>query len=128
MSMQQLVTHFMLMNLTLIFRHSDKSSLAELSIRTGTTISILLMSLIAVPISLQVGRRQNGFVFILPPLIYGLYNQIIFTINDYILDSTHHPLVVMLTGQIIHMLMFGIIMLYTYIKSFPKGQLFSKNK
>lgn len=104
----------------------DRSTRAksELSWRISIAVMMFVMCFIAVPISIQTGRVQNNLVFILPPIIYAIYENFILTLNGYINDGKIPMAVVFLVH--IAMLLFAVFL--TYIKTFPKGYMFSKNK
>jgi lipopolysaccharide export system permease protein len=98
---------------------------AELSWRIAVAIMMFGMSIFAVPISIQVGRVQSSLVFLLPPLIYAGYENLILTLNGYINDGRiTHIWVVQLT----HLVIIGLALALTYLKTLPKGYLWSKNK
>ncbi len=103
----------------------NKDAQAELSWRLSIAIMMFVMMFLAVPISIQVGRIQSNFVFILPPIIYAIYNQIILTLNGYINQGITHSMIVV---QMIHIGLILIGLLLTYYKTYPKGYWFSRNK
>ncbi len=97
---------------------------SELSWRISIAVMMFVMCFIAVPISIQTGRVQNNLVFILPPIIYAIYENFILTLNGYINDGKIPMAVVFL----VHFLMLLVAIFLTYLKTFPKGYFLSKNK
>lgn len=97
---------------------------SELSWRISIAAMMFVMCFIAVPISIQTGRVQNNLIFVLPPIIYAIYENFILTLNGYINDGKIPMAVVFL----IHIMMICVALGLTYAKTFPKGYLFSKNK
>lgn len=108
----------------LIKQHSGSAN-AELSWRIANALSMLVMSLIAVPISMQIGRRQSGLIFIIPALIYAAYQNLILSLNSYVGSGVINSVWGI---QVVHPIMIGIVILLTYIKTLPKGYLWSRNK
>ena len=84
-----------------------------------------VMGLIAVPLSMQTSRVQGSLVFIFPPLIYGVYQNIIMTINAQINDDKIYSA---LWTMPIHILLIGFALFLAYIKTKPNGYFFSRNK
>ncbi|MDQ5921870.1 MAG: lipopolysaccharide export system permease protein [Pseudomonadota bacterium] len=105
---------------------SDPSTHAqsELSWRLSIAIMMFVMCFLAVPISIQTGRVQNSLIFVLPPIIYAVYENFILSLNGYIKDGKISIIAVFF----VHILMLLFAVLLTYVKTFPKGYLFSKNK
>lgn len=108
----------------LIYQNDNRAK-AELSWRISIALMMLVMTIIALPISIQVGRVQNSLIFIVPPLLYAVYENFILTLNGYIGDGTFNSIWYVL---IIHVLMLIVAVILTYIKTLPKGYLWSKNK
>ncbi len=108
-----------------LWRDNSTHAKAELSWRISIALMMFVMCFIAVPISIQVGRKQNNLVFILTPIIYAIYENFILTINGYINNGSIPSAAYIL---IVHFMMLAVAVLLTYIKTFPKGYLFSKNK
>jgi lipopolysaccharide export system permease protein len=98
---------------------------AELSWRLSIMIMTFVMGLIATPLSMQTSRVQNSMVFILPPIIYGAYQNIILTINGQISDDKLYSA---FWTMPVHILLIGFAVGLTYIKSKPNGYFRSKNK
>jgi lipopolysaccharide export system permease protein len=109
----------------LIEHYDDTHNRTELSGRISTMIMTFVMGLIAVPLSMQTSRVQNSLVFIFPPIIYGVYQNIIMTINAQINDGKLYSA---LWTMPIHILLIGVAIGLTYIKSKPNGYFRSKNK
>ena len=97
---------------------------SELSWRISIAVMMFVMCIIAVPISIQAGRVQNNLVFILPPIIYAVYENIILSLNGYVNEGTLPIEAVFL----IHIMMLLVAVFLTYLKTFPKGYFSSKNK
>lgn len=110
---------------TQLITKNNNNARAELSWRISIAAMMFVMALLAVPISIQVGRVQNNLVFILPPIIYAIYENSILTINGYINSGA---LSSMLYVFIVHFVMIIIAIVLTYRKAYPKGYFRSKNK
>ncbi len=108
-----------------LFNKNSGSAKAELSWRISIAVMMFVMSFIAVPISIQVGRVQNSLIFILPPLIYAIYENLVLTLNGYIGSGSLSSFAYIF---ILHAIILGIGFFLTYVKSLPKGYLWSKNK
>lgn len=108
-----------------LFMKNNGNSRAELSWRISIALMMFVMSLLAVPISIQIGRVQNNLVFILPPIIYAIYENSILTVNGYINSDKIHSMGYVF---IIHIFLIVIAVGLTYMKTFPKGYFRSKNK
>jgi lipopolysaccharide export system permease protein len=111
--------------IVLIKLYDDPHNRAELSWRVSIMIMTFVMGLIAVPLSMQTSRVQSSLVFIFPPIIYGVYQNIIMTINAQINDSKIYSA---FWSMPVHLLIIGIAIFLTYIKSKPNGYFRSKNK
>lgn len=98
---------------------------SALSSRISIMIMTFVMGLIAVPLSIQTSRVQGSLVFIFPPILYGLYQNIILTINAQINDEKIYSAFWSLPA---HILMIGIALMLTYIKSKPNGYFRLKSK
>lgn len=96
---------------------------AELSWRISIALMLVVMSALVVPISLQTGRIKSGLVFILPPIIYAIYQNIILSLNTHLNDGTLSSVVYVM---LVHVVLFMIALFLTYIKSFPRGLLWRK--
>ena len=97
----------------------DKSlrGMSELSWRISIPLMMFVMCMIAVPISIKIGRNQNNYVFILPPIIYAIYENIVLSLNGYINSgkiTIYHVIFV-------HLLFFILTLLFVYAKTLPKG-------
>ncbi|MBP9743430.1 MAG: LptF/LptG family permease, partial [Burkholderiales bacterium] len=103
---------------------SSTRAKSELSWRVSIAIMMFVMCVLALPISIQTGRVQNSLIFVLPPIIYAIYENFILTLNGYINDGKINVAIVML----VHILMLLLALGVTYLKTFPKGYWFSKNK
>lgn len=108
-----------------LLQKDNNNARAELSWRISIAAMMLVMALLAVPISIQTGRVQNNLVFIMPPIIYAIYENLILTINGYINSGA---LSSMMYVFIVHVGMAIIAISLTYMKTFPKGYIRSKNK
>jgi lipopolysaccharide export system permease protein len=108
-----------------LIKRDNNNAKAELSWRISIAVMMFIMAMIAVPISIQVGRVQNSLIFILPPIIYGAYENLILTLNGYINDGRIPSIGYIF---IIHILMLVIAVALTQLKTLPKGYLWSKNK
>ncbi len=97
---------------------------SELSWRISIAVMMFVMCIIAVPISIQTGRVQNNLVFILPPIIYAVYENIILSLNGYVKDGNLPIAAVFL----VHIMLLLAAVFLTYLKTFPKGYFSSKNK
>ncbi len=90
---------------------------SELSWRISIPLMMFIMCMIAVPISIKIGRSQNSYVFILPPIIYAIYENIILSLNGYINSgkiTIYHVI-------FIHFIFFILTLLFVYAKTLPKG-------
>lgn len=108
-----------------LLQKDNNNARAELSWRISIAAMMFVMALLAVPISIQIGRVQNNLVFLMPPIIYAIYENGILTINGYINSGA---LSSMLYVFIVHFIMIMIAVALTYIKTFPKGYFRSKNR
>lgn len=112
-------------NINQLILQKSTGAKAELSWRISIALMLFVMCCIALPISIQLGRIQNSLIFILPPTIYALYQNLILTINGYIGGGQVNSLWYMF---LIHIAIFIIAIGLTYIKSLPRGYLWSRNK
>ena len=108
-----------------LIERNNNNAKAELSWRISIAVMMFVMAVLAVPISIQVGRVQNSLIFILPPIIYGAYENFILTLNGYINDGKIPSIGYVF---IVHIFVLGITITLTYLKTLPKGYLWSKNK
>ena len=108
-----------------LIQHNNNNAKAELSWRISIAVMMFIMAVIAVPISIQIGRVQNSLIFILPPIIYGAYENFILTLNGYINDGKIPSIGYIF---IVHIFVLMIAIGLTYLKTLPKGYLWSKNK
>ena len=107
-----------------LIANNSTQARSELSWRISIALMMFVMCVIAVPISIQTGRVQNNLVFILPPIIYGIYENFILSLNGYVNDGSIPMSLVFL----VHILMLLVAIFMTYLKTFPKGYFGSKNK
>lgn len=107
-----------------INKNGNTNAKAELSWRISVAVMMFVMTFLAVPISIQTGRVQSSLVFILPPIIYAIYNNVILTLNGYVNQGVIPSMIVV---QLVHflLLIFGIAL--TYYKTYPKGYSFLRN-
>ncbi|MFO0320794.1 MAG: LptF/LptG family permease, partial [Neisseriaceae bacterium] len=98
---------------------------AELSWRISVAVMMFVMTFLSVPMSIQTGRVQGNFVFILPPLIYAIYNNAILTLNGYVGQGVISSIFIV---QLVHIIIILIGILLTYFKTYPKGYFFSKSR
>lgn len=98
---------------------------ATLSGRISIMIMTLIMGLIAAPLSMQTSRVQGSLVFIFPPMLYGIYQNIVMAIEAQIGDGKLYSIAWVLPA---HLLLLSIAIGLTYIKSKPNGYFRSKNK
>lgn len=98
---------------------------SALSGRISVMIMTFVMGLIALPLSMQTSRVQGSMVFILPPLMYGIYQNIIMTIEAEISDGKLYSIFWTFPA---HFLLIAVALGLTYIKSKPNGYFRSKNK
>ena len=106
-----------------VLRENNNNAKSQLSWRISVAIMMFVMTIISVPISIQVGRIQSNFVFIIPPLIYAVYNNLILTLNGYI---TQNKIQSIFTVQVLHLTLIIGAIIWTYLKTYPKG--YFKNK
>jgi lipopolysaccharide export system permease protein len=111
-------------NFTELLSNNTVAAKSELSWRISTVIMLVVMCIIALPISINIGRVQSNFTFILPPAIYALYQNLILSINGYIHDGKIGIMVIFVVHTIILLLAIAFI----YLKTFPKGYLQQKIK
>jgi lipopolysaccharide export system permease protein len=112
--------------LDLIRQYNDEAhNRGELSWRLSIMIMTFVMGLIALPLSMQTSRVQGSLVFIFPPIIYGVYQNIIMTINAQINDN---KLFSAFWTMPVHMCLILVALGLTYYKSKPNGYFLSKNK
>ncbi|MDD3267250.1 MAG: LPS export ABC transporter permease LptF [Burkholderiales bacterium] len=110
----------------LISLYETSSSLrGALSRRISVFIMTFIMGLIAVPLSMQTSRVQGSLVFILPPLIYGIYQNIVMSVESKINDGTLNSILYVFP---VHIALLAFAIGMTYIKSKPNGYFRSKNK
>ncbi|MBY0379081.1 MAG: LptF/LptG family permease [Burkholderiales bacterium] len=102
-----------------------RNARAELSWRISIAIMLFVMTILAVPISIQTGRIQGNLVFIVPPIIYAIYNNLILTLNGYLNQGKISSICIV---QLLHiaLMLFGLFL--TYYKTYPKGYWFSKSR
>lgn len=98
---------------------------SSLSGRISILIMTFIMGLIAAPLSMQTSRVQGSLVFIFPPLLYGVYQNIVMTIEGQISNGKLYSIAWVLP---VHLLLLSVAIGLTYIKSKPNGYFFSKNK
>ncbi len=98
---------------------------SALSGRISVMIMTFVMGLIALPLSMQTSRVQGSMVFILPPLMYGIYQNIIMTIEAQISDGKLYSIFWTFPA---HILLIAVAIGLTYIKSMPNGYFRSKNR
>jgi lipopolysaccharide export system permease protein len=109
---------------TLVSNGSNNAK-AELSWRISVAIMMFVMSILVIPLSIQTGRVQSGIVFILPLIIYPIYENLILTFKGYLDNNNVYALLAII---ILHVVLLLFALLLTYIKTLPKGYIFSKNK
>ena len=109
----------------LIRLYAEPHNRGELSWRVSIMIMTFVMGLIAVPLSMQTSRVQNSLVFIFPPIIYGVYQNIIMTINAQINDDKIYSA---FWTMPVHLLIIAVAIALTYVKTKPNGYFRSKNK
>lgn len=109
----------------LIEMYDEPHNRGELSWRLSIMIMTFVMGIIAVPLSMQTSRVQGSLVFIFPPIIYGIYQNIIMTINAQINDDKIYSA---LWTMPVHLILIGFALGLTYIKTRPHGYFLSKNK
>lgn len=98
---------------------------SALSGRISVMIMTFIMGIIVVPLSMQTSRVQSGLVFIFPPMMYGIYQNIVMTVEAQISDNKLYSILYVLP---VHLLLILITIGLTYIKSKPNGYFRSKNK
>lgn len=108
-----------------LLQKNNNNARAELSWRISIAAMMFVMALLAVPISIQVGRVQNNLVFIMPPIIYAIYENLILTVNGYINSGAWSSTAYV---GLVHVIMVIIAVVLTYIKTFPSGYFRSNNK
>lgn len=94
----------------------------ELLSRINDGIMLLLMALLTLPLSIQVGRMQHNYAFILVPLAYAIYNNVIFSLNVKIINNEISSFWVLIT----HVIVLLIIISLTFIKTYHKGYFFNR--
>jgi lipopolysaccharide export system permease protein len=110
-----------ILNLSQLFKKVNENNYnakAELSWRISIAIMMFVITIMSVPISIQTGRMQNNLVFIIPPLIYAIYNNLILTLNGYI---NQNKITSIFSVQLIHVLLIIITIVMTYLKTYPKN-------
>lgn len=105
--------------------NNDTHAKAELSWRISIAVMFFVMNFLAVPISIQTGRVQGSMVFIVPPIIYAVYNNLVLTLNGYVNQGVFSSMIIV---QLLHLLLIGCGVLLTYYKCYPKGYWFIKRK
>jgi lipopolysaccharide export system permease protein len=108
-----------------LYKKNNNNARAEICWRISVAAMMFVMALLVVPISIQIGRVQNSVVFIMPIVMYGIYENSVLTINGYINSGALSSMGYVF---IIHIIMVAIAILLTYMKTFPKGYFRSKNK
>jgi len=109
-----------------LFQHKNQAQARkEISWRFSVALMVLVMALITYPLCVQISRVQGNLVFILPPVIYALYQNVIMTINASINDGKITSYWATLP---VHILLIIASLLLTYYKTKPPGYFFSKNK
>ncbi len=108
-----------------LWKDNNGESKAALSWRFSIALMLFVMCIVAVPISIQVGRKQNNLVFIMTPIIYAIYENLILTVDGYISNGTLKSMGYVF---IVHGLLLIFAFCLTYIKTYPQGYLKSKNK
>lgn len=104
---------------------NNNNAKAELSWRISTAIMMFVITIISVPISIQTGRIQNNLVFIISPLIYAIYNNLILTLNGYV---NQNKITSIFSVQLLHILLIIITFIMTYLKTYPKNYFINKFK
>lgn len=108
-----------------LINDNNSHARAELSWRISIAMMMFVMAIIAVPISIQNGRVQSNLIFIIPPILYAIYENAVLTFNGYIGSGAIPSILYMF---IIHGLMILFAVGLTYIKTYPLGYFWSKNK
>lgn len=108
-----------------LLKKNNNNARAEISWRVSIAAMMFVMALLVVPISIQIGRVQNSVVFIMPLIMYGIYENSILTINGYINSGALSSMAYVF---IVHVIMVIIAIWLTYMKTFPKGYFRSKNR
>ncbi len=108
-----------------LLKKNNNNAKAEISWRVSIAAMMFVMALLVVPISIQIGRVQNSIVFIMPLIMYGVYENSILTINGYINSGALSSMAYVF---VVHIIMIMIALGLTYMKTFPKGYFRSKNK
>ncbi|MCE3268810.1 MAG: lptF [Burkholderiales bacterium] len=108
-----------------LYKKNNNNARAEICWRISVAAMMFVMALLVVPISIQIGRVQNSVVFIMPIVMYGIYENSVLTINGYINSGALSSMGYVF---IVHIIMIAIAILLTYMKTFPKGYFRSKNK
>ena len=107
-----------------LIQSTSNNAMSEISWRVSIAIMMFIMCILVVPISIQIGRVQNNLVLILPPIIYAIYENLVMTLNDNVNKGNISIISVIMA----HLVIFIFVLVLTYIKTFPKGHFFSKNK
>ena len=108
-----------------LLNNGSNNAQAELSWRISIAVMMFVMSIIVVPLSIQTGRIQSSLVLILPMVIYSMYEGLVLTFKGYLDNNDPYALTLIIITHVV-VLVFAIFL--TYIKTLPKGYIFSKNK
>jgi lipopolysaccharide export system permease protein len=106
-----------------VIKDNNSTAKSQLSWRISVAVMMFVITIISVPISMQVGRIQSSLTFIIPPLIYAIYNNIILTLNGYMSQNKIKSIIIV---QMVHIFLMILTIILTYLKTYPKG--YFKNK
>lgn len=107
-----------------LLKRNSVYATSEINWRTTNALLVIILGLLLVPLSIQIGRVQGSLVFIFPAIFFVIYQNLIFTVNGLINQGVAG--LSLMFG--IHFLVISIGLLLTYLKTYPKGYLMSKNK
>lgn len=90
---------------------------SELIWRISIGLMLITTSMLALPLSIKLSRRSNNRHFILIPLLYGIYQNVMYVIRAYTSSDYLHSMV---WAFLLHIAIFVLAIILIFFKSRPK--------
>lgn len=101
-----------------ILKHLDQAIMrSELLWRISIGLMLINTSLIAFPLSINFSRKANNLHFVLIPLFYGIYQNLMYVLRAYTSNNYLHS---MIWAFLLHLLIFIVALSLTVLKSHPQ--------
>jgi LPS export ABC transporter permease LptF len=101
-----------------LLNHLDQPQIrSELVWRISLGIMLITTTILAFPISIKLSRRTNNRHFVLIPLLYGLYQNLMYVIRSYTSSDYLHS---MTWAFVLHLLIFILTIILIILKAKPK--------